>query len=401
MGNIPEQPVAQPSEKKLQNEQEQEIDLIALVKRLWKKKIFIIYVTGAFMFLGLLVAFFSAKEYTSGTTFVPQSGGEGVSSSMSSLASLAGINLGNMGGGETLSPTVYPQLLSNVDFIKDLMYTPIQFEEWPEKITLFDYYTNEEYNKPTFFGTIKKYTIGLPGLIIGAISSKEDSSDSKMAAGSGLNTLTEDEYSCMKILTQQVSITINDKDGYIDLSARMPEAVASAELATAAFDLLEKYITEYKIQKAQFNLDYINERLEEARADFEKKQLAYAQYTDANRSTSSATARIDGNRLKQEYDLANTIFTELARQKVNAELQVKEDTPVLSVIKPIVVPVEKSKPKRAIILIAFTFLGGCLGCASVFGLDFIKHQGSEWPRKWKTEEEEDAEMGMNKEEVVA
>lgn len=400
MENMSEQQNIQQTEIKSGEIQEQEIDLIALVKRLWKKRKFVIYVTGAFMVLGLLVALFSAKEYTAGATFVPQTGGEGgVSSSVSSLASLAGINLSDMGGGESMSPTVYPQLLSNVDYIKDLMYTPVKFQEWPEKITLFDYYTNEEYNRPTFFGTIKKYTIGLPGLIIGAV--KGDGGVDAGTSDSGLKTLTEDEYTCMKTLTQQISITINDKDGYIDLSARMPEPVAAAELATAAFNLLEKYITEYKIQKAQSDLNFVNERLEEARADFEKKQLAYAKYTDANRSTSAATAQIEGNRLRQEYDLAHTIYQELARQQVNAELRVKEDTPVLSVIKPIVVPVEKSKPKRAIILIAFTFLGGCLGCAGVFGLDFLKHQGSAWPAGWKTGEEEEAEkIGKEKEEVA-
>ena len=360
--------------------QEQEIDLIALVKRLWKKRIFIIYVTAAFMVLGLLVALFSKKEYTAGTTFVPQTGQSGgISSSMSSLASLAGINLGQMGSGEALSPAVYPQLLSNVGYVKDLMYTPIKFEEWPEKVTLFDYFTNEEYNKPTFFGTVMKYTLGLPGVIMNAVRGESDG---------------------MKVLTELVSITINDKDGYVELSARMPEAVAAAEVATAAFNLLEKYVTEYKIAKAKSTLDFVNERFDEAKADFEKKQLAYAQFRDANRGITAATAQIAEDRLRQEYDLSNTIYTELARQRVQVELQVKEDTPVLSVIKPIVVPVERSKPKRAIILIAFTFLGGCLGCASVFGLDFIKHQGSTWPRKWRTEEEEEAEK-INKEEVVA
>ena len=381
--------------------QEQEIDLIALVKRLWKKRIFIIYVTAAFMILGLLVALFSKKEYTAGTTFVPQTGQSGgISSSMPSLASLAGINLGQMGSGEALSPAVYPQLLSNVGYVKDLMYTPIKFEEWPEKVTLFDYFTNEEYNKPTFFGTVMKYTLGLPGVIMNAVRGESDGLDSLVSAESGLNTLTEDEFACMKVLTELVSITINDKDGYVELSARMPEAVAAAEVATAAFNLLEKYVTEYKIAKAKSTLDFVNERFDEAKADFEKKQLAYAQFRDANRGITAATAQIAEDRLRQEYDLSNTIYTELARQRVQVELQVKEDTPVLSVIKPIVVPVERSKPKRAIILIAFTFLGGCLGCASVFGLDFIKHQGSTWPRKWRTEEEEEAEK-INKEEVVA
>lgn len=380
--------------------QEQEIDLIALIKRLWKKRMFVIYVTLAFMVLGLMIALFSKKEYTATTVFVPQTSRQGVSSSMSSLASLAGINLGQVGGGESLSPAIYPQLLSNVDFIKELMYTPIKFEEWPEKVTLFDYYTNEDYNKPTFFGTVKKYTLGLPGVIIKAIKGSNKEKADSAAADGPLPVFTEKEYACKQVLTNLVSITINDKDGYVELSASMPEPVAAAEVATAAFNLLEKYITEYKIEKAKATLDFVNDRFAEAKADFEEKQKELASFRDANRMLTTATSQIAQERLEREYELANTIYTELARQKTQVELQVKEDTPVLSVVQPVVVPFEKSKPKRAIILIAFTFLGGCLGCASVFGFDFIKHQGSSWPRRWKTEEEERMEA-EGKEEVVA
>lgn len=365
--------------------QEQEIDLIALVKRLWAKRIFVIYVTAGFMVLGLLVALFSKKEYTASTIFVPQTSQQRGGSSISSLASLAGINLGQM-GGDMLSPTVYPQLLSNVDLIKELMYTPVKFEEWPEKITLYDYYTDPEYNKMTFFGAVKKYTIGLPGVIIGAIKGKDE--ENVDAAGlDGLAVYTEREYQCKKVLSDLISVSINDKDGYIELSVRMPEAVAAAEVATTVFNLLEKYVTEYKIEKAKATLDFVNDRFNEAKEDFEQKQLSYAKFRDANRGQLTATAQITEDRLRKEYDMANTIYTELARQKTQVELQVKEDTPVLSVVQPIVVPFERSKPRRAIILIAFTFLGGCLGCASVFGLDFIKNQGSSWPRGWKTEKD--------------
>ena len=365
--------------------QEQEIDLIAVVKRLWAKRIFVIYVTAGFMVLGLLVALFSKKEYTASTIFVPQTSQQRGGSSISSLASLAGINLGQM-GGDMLSPTVYPQLLSNVDLIKELMYTPVKFEEWPEKITLYDYYTDPEYNKMTFFGAVKKYTIGLPGVIIGAIKGKDE--ENVDAAGlDGLAVYTEREYQCKKVLSDLISVSINDKDGYIELSVRMPEAVAAAEVATTVFNLLEKYVTEYKIEKAKATLDFVNDRFNEAKEDFEQKQLAYAKFRDANRGQLTATAQITEDRLRKEYDMANTIYTELARQKTQVELQVKEDTPVLSVVQPIVVPFERSKPRRAIILIAFTFLGGCLGCASVFGLDFIKNQGSSWPRGWKTEKD--------------
>lgn len=379
-------------------EQEQEIDLIALVKRLWDKRKFIIYVTCAFIVLGLMVALFSKKEYTAGTIFVPQISQQGVSSSMSSLASLAGINLSSMGGDGALSPAVYPQLLQNVDLIKELMYTKVKFEEWPEPITLYDYYTNPEYNHMTFFDVMKKYTIGLPGVIIGAIKGKTEI-DTAMLDASGLPVYTEDEYACKEILTEVVSVTINDKDGYIQLSVNMPEPLAAAEVASAVFGLLEKYVTEYKIEKAKSTLEYVDARYNEAKMDFESKQLEYANYRDANRNVMTATAMVTGERLKKEYDLANTVFMELARQKTQVELQVKENTPVLSVVQPVVVPFERSKPKRAIILIAFTFLGGCIACASVFGLDFLKNQGSSWPRRWDTVSNSKSEENeINKEE---
>ena len=124
--------------------QEQEIDLIALIKRLWKKRKFVIYVTAGFMVLGLLVALFSKKEFTSNTVFVPQTSSENMAkSSVSQLASMAGISLSEMGGSDQLSPMVYPKLLSNAEFMKELMYTPMKFEEWPEHVTLIDYYTKK------------------------------------------------------------------------------------------------------------------------------------------------------------------------------------------------------------------------------------------------------------------
>ena len=89
------------------NIEEQEIDLLELVKRLWDKRILIIKITAAFIVLGVFVAIFSPKEYSASCTIVPQVNKKNVNSSLSSLASMAGISLGNMGSGETLSPMVY------------------------------------------------------------------------------------------------------------------------------------------------------------------------------------------------------------------------------------------------------------------------------------------------------
>ena len=77
----------------IDSSQEQEIDLIELIKRMWVNRKLILKVTGVCFALGLLIALFSAKAYTSGCDFVPQTSSSTSTSRMSSLAALAGINL--------------------------------------------------------------------------------------------------------------------------------------------------------------------------------------------------------------------------------------------------------------------------------------------------------------------
>ena len=168
----------------------------------------------------------------------------------------------------------------------------------------------------------------------------------------------------------------------------MPEAYASAQLVEITFELLEKYVIALKIEKAQTTLEYVNARFDEAEAKLISTQLAYAQFSDANRSLSSAIARIEDERLKREYSLANTIYNELARQKTQMELKVKEDTPVLTIVKPVVIPHKRVKPHRSTMMLLFTLLGIAVGCGSVIFFDDLKKKGFSWPKKWNVDEED-------------
>lgn len=100
------------------NNPEQEIDLVEVIRKLWRNRKLILKVTVAFMILGVLVALFSAKEYTAGSTLVPQSSDKKIGGSLSGLAAMAGINLGDMTGGEVLSPKIYPKCFGHVFLFK-------------------------------------------------------------------------------------------------------------------------------------------------------------------------------------------------------------------------------------------------------------------------------------------
>ena len=372
--------------EQINKQEETEIDLIEVIRKLWAKRKFILKVTVVFMALGVLIALFSPKEYTAGCTMVPQIGEKTTGGNLSGLAAMAGINLGSNSGGDVLMPNVYPKILSSVPFQKELMQTEIKFEDYEQPVRLLDYYTGEEYRKFSLLGTIKKYTIGLPGLILGALSKEEATPGLPDSASSGIQSLSKEEDDCMKILANLVTLTVNDKEGYITLSASMPEPVAAAQLAYKVQVLLQKYVTEFKIEKARANLEFIEERYADAKSEFERKQEELAEFRDANRNFASAVAKTTEERLSNEYAVVLGVYSELAKQREQANIQVKEDTPIFAVVEPVTVPTERSKPKRALICVAFTFLGGFCGVGLVLVLPFLAQvSGARRLRKWLPE----------------
>lgn len=365
------------------NNPEQEIDLVEVIRKLWRNRKLILKVTVAFMILGVLVALFSAKEYTAGSTLVPQSSDKKIGGSLSGLAAMAGINLGDMTGGEVLSPKIYPKVLASIPFQKDIMYTRVKFEDFDEPVTVLDYYTNEEYQRFSLGKTIVKYTIGLPGVVLKAIRGEQPEPEFSGSAENQIQSLSKDEKKCIDILKDKINLNLNEKDGYVQLSVDMPDAWSAAQLAERVQVLLQKYITEFKIEKVQSNLDFVQGRYDEAKRDFEQVQEERAIFRDANKNLISAKAQTEQEKLDTRYNLALSIYTELAKQLEQAKIQVKETTPVFTIVDPVTVPIERSKPKRALICILFTFLGGFAGIGLVLTLPFLaKVSGNEKLNKY-------------------
>ena len=353
--------------------EEQEIDLVELIRLMWLNRWLVIKITGVAMVLGLMVALFSKKEYTASCDIVLQSSSGSTSSSMSSLAALAGINIGQMQNSvRALSPYVYENILNSTSYRKELMYTVMDFEKADRPVSFYEYFTSEEFNKPGVMDYVKKYTIGLPGVIIGAIRGPQPESEaSAVEEGSAIETLTSEEASCVSLLSKAVVITLDDKKGYITITANMPEPVAAAQLAQAAFDILQKYITKFKIEKVQSDLDFVQERYDEAKRNFEEVQARRAKLRDANMNTTRYSALAELERLDAEYALRQGVYNSLAQRVEQAKINVKETTPVLTVINPVTVPRQKSKPRRAMILFAFTFLGAVAGMGTVLVLPTV------------------------------
>lgn len=357
-----------------------EIDLLALVKTVWngRKTILFSILTGAI--LGISVALLTPTEYTASTVMVPQLGYESRSrmNGLGGLAALAGITLDANQGAE-MSPIMYPQIVNSIPFQLELMKTQLNFQKHPEPITVFDYFT--KYKKPSAFTIVKKYTVGLPGMLIDAIKGK---SGTPTLTGDSTNypiQLNEEQISVQGALAEQVSLEVNNKDNYLTLTTRMPEPMVAAQLAQKAQNLLRVYITENKIEKARANLNFIQGSYNEAKTEFEKAQISLAEVTDLNKNLRSGLPRIETDKIQTRYSITFNLFQESAKQLAQAKLQLKQDTPVFTIIQPVSVPIAKSKPNRPMILLIWLFLGGVAGIGIVFGKELFATLKEKWHEK--------------------
>jgi len=368
-------------------EEEEGIDFLALLKGLLKGWKTILIVFGIFTVLGLVSAITMKRTYTVSTVMVPQLSSRNNNSSMASLAALAGVSLNTTPAAE-LSPLVYPQIVNSVPFRRELLHTPVHYAEADTAVSMLTYY--KDYYKPGAFSYVKKYTIGLPGVILGAM--RKEPEPIVLPEGSGAEgeyvprpiLLTKDEEKAIKIIEKSVTLDVDKKEGYLTLTVIGTQPLQTAELALKAQTLLQEELTRFRTEKAQEELDYIQARYDETKKEAESAQYALARMTDRSQSMTTSQARIETERLQSRYNLANSIYTEMAKQLESAKMTVKKDTPNLSILQPVTVPVKASN-SRAKKLIVWMFLGVVLGC----GIVLVKDRLPKWKEKWNSAGEDE------------
>lgn len=332
-----------------------EIDLIEVAKTIWAGRKLILKVTAVFFLIGLVIAFGSKVEYEASCKLMPESQ-EGVKSNLGglgSLAGLAGINL-DMGGTGALTPELYPQIAQSVPFLMKVWNEPIQFEKQDTTTSSYIYF--KEIDKPSFLSLMLQYTIGLPFQIKNWFS-KTESEVVPDRKENQIIRLSREDTELLEKYRERISVSVDTKTGILTLKSEMPDALAAAELAQLSIDLLTEYVTNYKVSKARENFNFVQARYDESKTNFEKTQEALARFNDRNRNVVTALAQSESQRLQNEYNLAFEVFKGLATQLEQAKIQVKEETPVFTVLEPVKVPVEKSKPKKVLIIVALFSVG--------------------------------------------
>lgn len=342
-----------------------EIDLILLVKLFWTERRIFIFCFVFCLIFGLIISFSIKNRYTATATLYPSTADESLNiGGLGSLAGMAGINLGSiMSDNSGIPSDLYPQVTHSVPFLTKLMNKRLTWKEEKDSISFFEKRIKDEtYSLSNY---LFDYTLGLPFTLKRLILPQEEKVE--CSQDSTFYSFTEDELSIIGELSDIISIKVDNKSGLVTLSVTLTEPLATAQLAVAAIDLLQQSIIDYKIQKSRDNFNFISERHNEARVLYENAQREFLEYKDVNRNVINERFNTNYQRLSDSYDISLIVYKNLVQQLEQAKISIKEKTPVFKVLEPVVMPLEKSYPKRTLLLFMSILLSFALSICIILG----------------------------------
>jgi len=350
-----------------QYEEEESIDIMEYILKLWKKRKMIIIWCVAGAIIGLIAGFSIPKTYSASVTLAPEVEGKS-SSSLSSLASMAGINLSN-NSLDAITAEMYPEIVASTPFIYELFNLPVQFTRKDSVIntTLLDYM--KEYQRSPWWTPIITAPMKALGWCLSLLQPKEEE-------GSGEGTLNpynlpEKERKIVKALSEAIMVTVDKKTLKTNISLEMQDPLVVTDVVNAVVVNLSEYVSEYRTSKARQDAENLLEICEQRKAEYYAAQQAYATYMDANKNVALQSALAERERLQQEMNLAYQVYSQVASNLEAARIAEQQAKPVVTIIKPAEVPYRKTAPSKAKMLVVFTFLAGCIAAAWVlFGEEY-------------------------------
>lgn len=322
--------------------------IIEILLLLWSRKKLLLkncFIGGV---LAIIVAFSIPKQYTSTSVLAPEFSSSGsLPSGLSSLASMAGVNIGGNMGDDAFYPELYPQIVSSTPFLSEILLMQVKSQDEEIETTLYEYLF--QHQKRPWWTEI--YSVPLELI----------SDDSKEAHINGLDARecfspSKQQSEMLAALDGRIGVSVDKGNNVITIDVTMQDPKIAAFVANAVSKKLQEYVEKYRSAKARKDLEYAEVLYTAAEAKYRDAQDAYAKYANRHQNIKNAMYQIELDRLSNEKDLAFGVYSQIAQNLEMARARVQEQTPVCVVMQPACVPVKASSPKKMMMGLLYVFL---------------------------------------------
>lgn len=307
--------------------QDDEIDLRELFAVIWQGKWLIIAITTVFAIGSVVFAIMQPNIYKSEALLAPaaeeQGGGlSALASQFGGLASLAGVNLGSKGGTDKtqLAIEVLKSRQFTSDFIQkhNILADLMAAEKW-----------NRDENKLIYDED--------------AYSEATNTWVREVKAPLKPEPSMQEAY---KVFSKIIAVNKDKESGMVTISVEHLSPTVAEQWATWLIEDINKVMKERDVAEANRSSEFLN------------KQIALTNVADIKA-------------------ILYKLVEEQAKTIMFAEVR---DEYVFKTIDPALAPEEKAKPKRALICVLGTMLGGMLGVMFVLIRHFMRKEQSLEPR---------------------
>ena len=295
-----------------------EIDLRELFGVLWGNKIKIIGITAVFAVVSVIYALSVPNQYKASALLAPaqqQSGGlSGALGQLGGLASLAGVSIG---GGESSEAQVAQEIMKSWSFIEgfiadnDLAAEVYAAEGWSRESNQLKF-DNDVYAVKTKTWLVKNDNIGRLG--------------------------PPTSWQLFEKFSEMLAVSEDKKSGLISISIEYYSPQIAKQWLDLYISSINKHMQARQVVKVSNNIEYLE-------------------------------AQIEKTSITEMQEVFYTIIEEQIKSQMLAEAS--PDYAFVAV-SPSMVPEEKSQPKRALICILGTLLGGILSVLTVLVLHFAR-----------------------------
>ena len=342
---------------------EEALNLIELINLLINRRKLIFLVTSLFIILGITYSILIPNTYRSSATFYPHYENN-QPNGIRSLAGLAGINLESEVSSD-IPTSLYPKLIKSTSFKSKILNEEVSFEN--NKMSYRDYLLTKKSNSNF---DLKKVIFYPYNLLKKTIFGKKDNLSNSMS--NELIVISEEDNELFKILDKNIQIVVNQKDGFIELSAYDTNPIISSIIAKKSNKIFQESIIDFRLKNINEIYKFTINQLEIAKKNLYNIQDSLANFKDSNKSIKSDIFLNKLSRLETEYNISRNVYNELAITKEKTAIEVKKNTPIFTIINNVVVPNEKNSPKRTIITISFTIIGFLLICLWILSENSIR-----------------------------
>lgn len=326
------------------------IDTIRMLKADWRKICKYSIIAGI---IGVVLAFGTPKIYKSTVVLAPEESGNSFSGSISSLASMVGMNMKIGQTGDALYPEIYPELIKSNKFLVDLFEVKVTTQK------THDTYTYLEYLQKHQKIAIHEYPIAF---ILECYAKLKTDSTTGLAHKPDPFQLTKKEDEIARAITRKIDCSVDKKTSVITITVEDQDPLIAATMADSVQVHLQKAITNYRTNKARIDLEYMEKLYDEAHLQYVKARQKYAAYGDANSKVVLQSVQSVLDDLENELQLKYNIYQQVVEQLEVAKAKVQERTPAFTIVQNASVPIKHSSRPKIVTLLIWMVLGFLLRC---------------------------------------